>query len=194
MPIDRITKEQLGVQPIDWSGLPREYLHPGELETIIHLARSVNAKHMMEIGCNNGRTAKALLDNVETIECYTGLDVLPGYEFEKRVQRKEVPPEPGKLALNNPRFELLLTANGSFDYKVNSKRYDVVFIDGDHSFRAVDHDTRLALQVLEPNGIIIWHDYHNLGTVDVKPFLDMYAQEQKLVHVIGTWLVYKQFN
>ena len=37
------------------------------------------------------------------------------------------------------------------------------------------HDTALAGAVMRPGGIIMWHDYHDLGTVDVKSVLESYA-------------------
>jgi len=39
------------------------------------------------------------------------------------------------------------------------RKFDVVFIDGDHSAKAVREDVRLALQVLAPGGTLACHDY-----------------------------------
>jgi predicted O-methyltransferase YrrM len=37
--------------------------------------------------------------------------------------------------------------------------FDLAFIDGDHSASYVASDTRNALSVLRPGGIVLWHDY-----------------------------------
>jgi len=50
-----------------------------------------------------------------------------------------------------------------FDFSTIGK-FDLVFIDGDHSHKAVKHDTQNAFKVLkDENSIIIWHDYSNLS-------------------------------
>jgi 16S rRNA G966 N2-methylase RsmD len=37
--------------------------------------------------------------------------------------------------------------------------FDLIFVDGSHEFEHVVADSRLALELLAPNGIIVWHDY-----------------------------------
>jgi hypothetical protein len=37
--------------------------------------------------------------------------------------------------------------------------YDLVFVDGSHRLEDVIADSRLALELLAPGGIIVWHDY-----------------------------------
>ena len=39
------------------------------------------------------------------------------------------------------------------------KTVDLIFIDGDHSYKAVLEDTEVALRLIRPGGLIIWHDY-----------------------------------
>ena len=36
---------------------------------------------------------------------------------------------------------------------------DMIFIDGDHSYRGVVTDTTVALRLIRPGGLICWHDY-----------------------------------
>jgi len=176
---------------IDLSGLPKEYMNPGELETLITLVRSVKPRVMIEVGCNSGRTAKAILRNVPSLERYVGIDVPPSYEFAKSVQRREVPARPGELALDDPRFMLVLARRGTFDLGVLDLRSaDVVFIDGDHGAEAVKRDHWLARQWLSiEGGLIIHHDDHDEATVDVRATLDAISiPEDPISHVLGTWL------
>jgi predicted O-methyltransferase YrrM len=187
-----IKQSALDVQPIDWAGLPRRFLNPGELEVLVALIRSVNPRAVTEIGVNVGRTAKALLANVPGIESYQGVDVLPGYMPSKPVQRNETPPNPGELARDDPRFELILRRRGSLDLKpADLKPCDAVFIDGDHGREAVEHDADLAAAIVRPGGIIVFHDYHDIGTVDVRDVLERKcAGGQPILHVEGTWLAF----
>lgn len=190
-----VPQTALNVQPIDWGTLPRRFLNPGELEVLVALVRSVNARSMLEIGVNTGRTARALLDNVPSIQHYQGIDVPPGYTFGCAVQKNEVPTNPGHYALSDPRFELILRLRGSFDLMPSELRpADVVFIDGDHSEDAVVHDSILAEYLVRPGGLIIWHDYHDLGTVDVRDVLHERESgfDAPTHHVEGTWIAFQR--
>lgn len=40
-----------------------------------------------------------------------------------------------------------------------SGKFDLIFIDGSHSYPYVENDTKLALSVANEQAIIIWHDY-----------------------------------
>lgn len=176
------------------SGLPERYVHPGELDVLIELLRSVDARRVAEFGCNNGRTAAAILRNLSDIERYTGVDVPTGYNFACQVQAKEVPQIPGELALDDPRFELLLRPRGTFD--LSEKDFpdlDAVFIDGDHSEAAVRNDYSLAKAVVRCGGIIVFHDDNGLGTVDVSRVLDdLHDGGAGIQHVAGTWLAFER--
>jgi predicted O-methyltransferase YrrM len=181
--------------PVNLAGLPRTYMTPVELAALAALVRSVNARGVMEIGCNSGRTAALLLRECPTIEHYLGVDVLPGYNFANKVQRLEVPDDPGIWASGDDRFTLWLSKRGSRDMVGDCMGgdHDVVFIDGDHSEAAVEWDTALARRIVQPGGLIIWHDYHNLETVDVRRVLDaQYAEGRKIQHVAGTWLAFER--
>ena len=175
---------------IDLSGLPKEYMNPGELETLITLVRSVNPRVMIEVGCNSGRTAKAILRNVPSLERYVGIDVPPSYEFARSVQRREVPVRPGELALDDPRFMLVLARRGTFDLDAFClPQAGVVFIDGDHGADAVEADHYLARLLMRKGGLIIHHDDHDEPTVDVRATLDAISiPEDPISHVLGTWL------
>lgn len=178
----------------DLSGLPTAFMNPGELETLVALVDGVKAKVVVEIGVNGGRTAKALLRNVASIERYYGVDVPPSYEFGLRLQAKECPPKPGELALDDPRFRLLLARRGTFDLSpADFPQADVVFIDGDHGEAGVRNDHALALAIVRPGGLIIHHDDHDLGNVDVRQVLDaLHDEAAPIHHVTGTWLAFMQ--
>lgn len=189
-----VLQSQLDVRPIDWSGLTKRYMNPGELEVLVALVRGVSPKVVIEIGTNEGRTAKAILQNVDGIERYQGVDVEAGYVPAMKVQRQEVPDRPGWMAADNPRFELILRKRGSLDLEPRDlPECDVVFIDGDHGHAAVRHDIRLAEALVRPGGLIIYHDYHDLGTVDVKTVLEeRSARGFQIQHVERTWLAFER--
>lgn len=196
--LQRVPQAELGVEPIEWGGLNRRYMNAGELEVLVALARQVRAETVIEFGCNEGRTAKALLLNVPSIARYVGVDVPPGTALRLAVQRREVPARAGHLAADDPRFTLALRPNGTRDLSPEElPRADLVFIDGDHSWQGVLHDTMLATALVRAGGVIVWHDYHNQGTVEVRDVLELLdglaaraGFGRRIMHVDGTWLAY----
>jgi predicted O-methyltransferase YrrM len=67
---------------------------------------------------------------------------------------------------------------------------DLVFVDGSHARSYVESDSRKALRMLRPGGIVLWHDYHGprraRGVFDA---LNALAGELPLAHIKGTSLV-----
>lgn len=49
--------------------------------------------------------------------------------------------------------------------KSTDRRYDFIFLDGDHSAKAVYEELSVSLSILKPNGVILLHDYYP----DLKP-------------------------
>lgn len=184
----------INAPPADLAGLHDRYVNPGELDVLIALVGSVGARAVLEIGANTGRTAKAILRNVPTIERYVGVDVPGDYRTPKAVQRHEVLVDPGHLAMDDPRFRLLVCGRGSFDLtSADLPRMDAVFIDGGHEAAAVRHDYALARALLSPGGIVIFHDDHGRDVVDVSAVLDeLHAQGSSIIHVTGTWLAFER--
>jgi predicted O-methyltransferase YrrM len=189
--IPQVSKECIPMQPIEWLGLHREYLQAGEMEIIAGLLRSVCAGSIIEFGCRDGRTAKVLLHNVQSLQRYVGIDVPMRYQPTLSHQRKEMVDCPGHLAAADPRFSVVIHERGSLDVKVGDfERFDAAFIDGDHSEFVVDHDSRLALALVRVGGIIIWHDAFN-GAVEVMRVLErLRGNRWPIQHVLGTWIAY----
>ena len=181
------------IWPINWLGLHRSYLNDGEMEIIASLIRGVEAESVVEFGCRDGRTAKVLLHNVQTLHRYVGIDVPMSYVPELDHQRAEMVPMPGHLAASDPRFDIIVRERGSLDLGVDDlPSVDAAFIDGDHSERVVWHDSMLARTIVKPGGVIIWHDAFN-GAVEVTRVLErLYGEGWPIKIVAGTWLAFRQ--
>jgi predicted O-methyltransferase YrrM len=189
-----IERSTLPIRPVDWSGLPHEYLNDGELEIIIALIRMVpSPRTVVEIGLAEGRTAKAILRELPFVERYIGIDTDPNYKTKLRGQWTERGPNPGHLALDEPRFDRWLLPRGSLDLCADDfPPVDVVFIDGDHSSEVVRHDSDLARSIVNRDGIIIWHDAQN-DAVEVRRVLEAdYHQGCDIKHITGTWLAFER--
>ncbi|MEI6122607.1 MAG: class I SAM-dependent methyltransferase [Bacteroidota bacterium] len=52
----------------------------------------------------------------------------------------------------------------TFDFSLLNKKFDLIFLDGDHHTESITNDTRNAFQLLkDDNSMIVWHDY-GMGT------------------------------
>ena len=71
-----------------------------------------------------------------------------------------------------------------------ANKMDLIFIDGSHAYSYVMSDTKKALKMLAPGGILLWHDYRGRHrTADVFRALNFLAKELPLRHIKGTSLV-----
>lgn len=169
------------------------YLNSEETSIVVALTDNVAPKVFIEFGCNYGRTAKTLLHHVLSLEKYIGIDVPSEHEPLLACQRSEIPYNAGGFAATDPRFFLLLRNSLELEAR-DLEPCDAVFIDGDHSERAVLHDSNLACALLRPGGIIIWHDYGN-NAVEVTQALHYLHQQcgWRITPVRDTWLAYAKF-
>lgn len=60
---------------------------------------------------------------------------------------------------SDPRITLYASDSAKFLQSVPDNTYDVIYIDGDHSYEGVLRDITLALQKVKPNGYIMGNDY-----------------------------------
>jgi hypothetical protein len=70
--------------------------------------------------------------------------------------------------------------------------YDLIFLDADHTYDAVKHDTGVLLPLLAPGGAFVWHDYANWGRFSrkngVPEALHELADRLPIAAVGGSWL------
>jgi predicted O-methyltransferase YrrM len=51
----------------------------------------------------------------------------------------------------------------SFDFSPYVGQADLVFVDGGHTYDVVVNDTRRAIEMCRPGGVVMWHDFANYG-------------------------------
>src|SRR5215831_16407609 len=165
------------LEPARLRPFQNKYLGDVEVGLLVTLVASVNPRVMIEIGVNEGRTAAQILRALPTLERYIGIDVPPGTEPTLECQRTEVPHTAGIFAAADERFWLLVRDRGSLDVGPQDLELaDAIFIDGDHSAKAVAHDSQLSRCLVRPNGIIVWHDAGN-EAVEVTQVLEQLSNQ-----------------
>ncbi|MFQ5504440.1 MAG: class I SAM-dependent methyltransferase, partial [Planctomycetota bacterium] len=66
--------------------------------------------------------------------------------------------------------------------------FDMVFLDGNHSFESVLRDSRIALEISSRPGIIVWHDFNNM--LDVNRAIEALGLSKDIVSVRDTWIAF----
>jgi predicted O-methyltransferase YrrM len=183
----KFTRTDLGVEPL--SGAFSKYLNMHETAILLALVKSVAPRVMIEFGCNQGITAKRMLENLPTLERYIGIDVPFGHCATLPCQQTETPVNAGWYAADDERFFYLETRSQMLRTG-HLEPCDAVFIDGDHSEHAVLHESRLARRLVRAPGLIAWHDYSN-PAVEVTRALDQLVYDGWPINCVeGSWLAF----
>ena len=89
-----------------------------------------------------------------------------------------------------PKITQLFSDSKTFDESSYESKMDLIFIDGSHAQSYVENDTKKALRMIKPGGIIIWHDYRGPNrTQGVYKTLNQLQKSLKLFHIAGTSMV-----
>jgi len=134
----------------------------------------------IEIGVAFGGHAEAMLKS--------GLDLLVGidpWKFEAEfegLKSSEDYDEWYKYVLNRLGDKAIILREKSdiacfMSYLRSSKKYDFVFIDGDHSYEQVKKDIKNYLPKIKSLGMLIGHDYGHADYMGVKQAVDEFIQE-----------------
>lgn len=157
----------------DWSAPTNDTL------VLMKLAAAAAPQRILELGSYRGYSGKAMLENAPPTATLTALDMDPqhGEAYRDTPLAARVDRRVGRIGLDMFSPE----ERGSFD---------LVFVDADHSRAAAAHDTDIALQLVHPDGIVLWHDYANwgyfTGDCGVPEVLNELAQDIPVGHLIGS--------
>ena len=74
------------------------------------------------------------------------------------------------------------------DIKDLKNKYDLIFIDGGHTYSIIKNDTEKALEMIKKNGYIFWHDYtpNKSSTKDVFKYLNNLSKKINIYHIKDT--------
>ncbi len=146
-------------------------------------AQSIQAKRFLEVGTSFGETTLLFALNSPDDATITTLDIQTdnptvGMKFRDT-------PEARKITMH------LVSAEAYAKSGVPEKSFDMIFVDGDHSYAGVLHDSQLAMRLIRPGGIICWHDYWFMFRHDVVRALDeLRAKGHPIQHLQNTTLAY----
>ena len=135
------------VYPVFYPLLAGEDAPLPDMLFLLNLAKGRKAKRILEVGTYRARTTCALHLNCPEAE-------IVSYD----IQVLDSPYR--QLLRDKPKMQL---RHASFSASADTLRreppFDLIFVDGSHRFEDVVEDSRLALVLLAPGGIVVWHDY-----------------------------------
>ena len=172
--------------------------HPNHVDMlyVCAIVRHLRAKRVFEFGTYLGRTTYhlALSDGVEqvfTLDLDPSGDYPKGLKIGRAVKAVHERGLQGHFFHGTPVAGRVVQLHGdsrTFDYAPFAASMDLVFVDGGHTYDLVVNDTKHALDVLKPGGVIVWHDFAPKGK-DVTAFAREFSRERPLFWIEDTSLL-----
>jgi predicted O-methyltransferase YrrM len=164
-------------------------VNPGDRRAIYYLTRALQPRAVLEIGthlgASTGMFALALRNSAVPAPALVTVDILDVNGPDGAWVRFGVK-QPPRSALHALRCDFVDFVNTpSLAFLTSCKqRFDLIFLDGGHEASTVYQEVPAALELLNPNGLILLHDYYTSG----KPLWSDGAV------VVGPWLAIERFK
>lgn len=159
-----------------------------ELNCILMLIATANARKVVEIGTYDGNTTLNMALNLRAdghvvtidlpVDKSADLALVVDSDQERNVtDRTRV----GEQFRNNPvarsRIHQVFGDSAVLDFSTLGGPFDFAFIDGCHAYNYVKSDTEKVMSVMQPGGVIVWHDYGMMEAVSraVDEFMGAFA-------------------
>ena len=153
------------------------------------LAGRFDACNYLEIGSWRGESLANISINAK--HCTT--INLPKAEMENIKNGKEAANVHGFFSKNLKNLTEIFHNSHTFDFNSLKEKFDLIFIDGDHSYKGVLNDTKKTFNLRrDSSSIIVWHDYgystEQVRYTTLKAILDGTPKQlhQNLFHVSNT--------
>jgi predicted O-methyltransferase YrrM len=129
---------------------------PTDLALLKKLARRMPQCSYFEIGTWRGESIANVAEAAK--ECYT-LN-LSSQELKEKGFDKNYISQTGFYSSGLPNVKHLEGNSLTFDFGSLEKKFDLVFIDGDHHYDLVKNDTEKVFNhLVHDKSIVVWHDY-----------------------------------
>ena len=175
--------DDFSTQPVTVHELPAgQWSSPlADAVMLAKIAKCLRPMRALEIGSFRGYTTKLLAEHTDPDTQIVAFDCDPRHGEAYR--------DTPCAAKIERRVGVVESAAFAGDAR---QSYDLIFIDADHTYGAVKHDTEVVLPLLAPEGIMVWHDYANWGRFSKKngvpEALHKLAQKLPVVAIGGSWL------
>ncbi len=152
---------------------------------------------IIEIGTFNGRTAANMVRNAPAGSMVFTLDLPEDHPTRFQLDkgedvfvRKERPHSQFRDHPGANRIIRLFGDSAVYDWSPHVGKAGLVFVDGSHAYDYVCADSRTAQRLVQPGGMVLWHDYGVWEGV-TRALEELERCEQLgLKHIRGTSLVF----
>ena len=135
-------------------------------EMLKHYSSQIENPVICEIGVFKGEFFKYILDTCEP-ESLEGVDVFSGVagsgdqdgNHPIQVDMNEVYIQLKDTYVDNPIVSFHKDYSDKFLEKQSNDKYDIIYIDADHTYEAVKKDIEIAFDKIKDGGFIMGHDY-----------------------------------
>jgi predicted O-methyltransferase YrrM len=153
--------------------------------TMLMALNSKENSKIITLTINQNQSKKLILDKNDNNISYR--NILHESSYEKFLfSGKEI----------EKKIEVVFIDSREFDTKKYLRKFDLIFIDGGHTYSVVKSDTNKAFEMLSNKGIIIWHDYvvGKESCKDICKLIDEIEKEKKIFHIKNTSMCYFKNN
>lgn len=127
-----------------------------DMQLLVTLAGRKNVTSYLEIGTWRGESVHNVAKIIE--DCTT--INLSETEMKAMGLASKYAEQHALLSKRNPKILHLNGNTKNFDFAALNKKYDLIFIDGDHTYEMVLNDTEKVFEhLVHQNSIVVWHDY-----------------------------------
>ena len=148
-------------------------LNSKENSKIISLTLNQNQSKKLSLDKNDNNISHRNIVNESNYEKF----LFSGKEIEKKIK-------------------VIFIDSREFDTKRYLNKFDLIFIDGGHTYSVVKSDTEKAFEMISDTGIIIWHDYviGKESCKDICKLINKIEKEKKIFHIKDTSMCYFRNN
>lgn len=127
-----------------------------DLALLKSIAQNIPDCQYLEIGTWRG---ESILNVIDAGAKCTSINLSPEQIIEMGIDEKYAHLH-GCLIKNPEMIETIYADSLKFDFSSLKCKYDLIFVDGDHSYEAVKSDSSNVFNLLkDDNSMIVWHDY-----------------------------------
>ena len=164
---------------------------------------------IFEFGTCSGKTTFLMaLNSTEEAKIYT---ITLNLDMTKNVKKESLDNKISfRNIMNESIYEKFLFSGSEVEKKINvifensinfnennyQNYFDLIFIDGGHTYSVVKNDSEKSFKMLNKNGIILWHDYvpGKESAKDVVKYLHTISKTKEIYHIKNTSLCYFKNN
>lgn len=169
-----------------------------EVCKIALITKFIKPEKIFEFGTYNGMTILQLALNApSTCTVYTldlpintspqiplsKIDILVAKHFKDKFGTKT-----GSYFKNRKDVKIIqiLQDSATFDPTPFKNSINLIFIDAAHDYKNKKKDTENAFFMLKKGGVIIWHNYADVGSPDITNYLYQLSMDKKIYHLKNT--------